>query len=386
MSRHLLIAGTGRAGTSFLVRYLTKLGLETNLSRAGSAAGWHEQANAGLEDLPLPDTTNLPYVIKSPWTYQVIDDLLLNPAFEFDAVVIPMRDLTEAAASRCIIELQQMHNTLLWMRDLPKTWEHFAHTPGGIVFSTNAVDQARLLAVGFHHLLDQLVKADVPIILLSFPRLIEDADYLHSKLAQVLPQRISAEQSRAAHAETADRRKVRVGNEIHPVPDPQNPGLTLPGPAHEHLDRAALQRVFASVTHELEVARSQANDAAAAERAAQEARNRDLQDLQAKACQDLATIQELTAQRDRLNADLRTAQGELQSINSELSQVREARDRVVSTLGQLRDELESIHGATTWQIALRFQAIAKHLGWAVPTARWLLRPRPRAGLATADRA
>ena len=31
--RHLLIAGTGRAGTSFLVRYLAELGLDTHLGR-----------------------------------------------------------------------------------------------------------------------------------------------------------------------------------------------------------------------------------------------------------------------------------------------------------------------------------------------------------------
>jgi hypothetical protein len=32
--RHLLIAGTGRAGTSFLVRYLSALGLETEIDRS----------------------------------------------------------------------------------------------------------------------------------------------------------------------------------------------------------------------------------------------------------------------------------------------------------------------------------------------------------------
>src|SRR5208337_3522572 len=38
--RHLIIAGTGRAGTSFLVRYLTELGLDTILTREGEAAWW----------------------------------------------------------------------------------------------------------------------------------------------------------------------------------------------------------------------------------------------------------------------------------------------------------------------------------------------------------
>ena len=76
MSRHLLIAGTGRAGTSFLVRYLAKLGLDTQLSRTGADANWDDAANAGLETLLLPGAADLPYVIKSPWTYQVIHQAL----------------------------------------------------------------------------------------------------------------------------------------------------------------------------------------------------------------------------------------------------------------------------------------------------------------------
>lgn len=81
MSRHLLIGGTGRAGTSFLVRYLTHLGLDTVLSRSGSAASWDEAANAGLETLTL-------------------------------------NDLTEVAPSRSIAELSRMHEKRSWMGEL----------------------------------------------------------------------------------------------------------------------------------------------------------------------------------------------------------------------------------------------------------------------------
>ena len=74
---HLFIAGTGRAGTSFLVRFLNEVGLDTTLGRLGEQAFWDENANAGLEDTPLSrDREKLPYVIKSPWLYQCIDTLL----------------------------------------------------------------------------------------------------------------------------------------------------------------------------------------------------------------------------------------------------------------------------------------------------------------------
>lgn len=342
---------------------------------------WHEHANAGFEDLPFPDTRNLPYVVKSPWTYQFIQALLDNPALEFDAVVIPMRDLMEAAASRCIIERQAIHNTLPWMRELSETWEHFAHTPGGIVFSTTPTDQARLLAVGFHHLLDQVVKADIPIILLSFPRLIEDADYLHRRFAEVLPDWASPETCRIAHAETADRRKVRVGAEISALPNTSQAGLTLHGPRHEDLDRVALQRTLAQGTavrdeqgnrlRQLENA--ERNHAAAmAEKAA--ALTSTLQDL---ALANTALL-DLRQQHDNLVSELQRAQHALSQVTNQRNQANKALDATASVLQQARHELLAIRQATTWQVALRLQAVARHASWAVPVARWLVRPRPAA--------
>jgi hypothetical protein len=72
-----MIAGTGRSGTSALVRYLTALGLETHLSKRGRTAEWYDTAHAGLEDLPLSTINpDLPYVVKSPWAYQLIEKFL----------------------------------------------------------------------------------------------------------------------------------------------------------------------------------------------------------------------------------------------------------------------------------------------------------------------
>jgi hypothetical protein len=150
--RHLLIAGTGRAGTSFLVRFLTELGLETHISRFGENP-WDQASQAGLEDLPVAaGLENLPHVFKTPWAYQLIEQMLADPAIELEAVIIPMRDLVEAAASRSIVELQAIHGQAPWMARIRRTWEDWGVTNGGVVFSLNPVDQARLLALGFHHL------------------------------------------------------------------------------------------------------------------------------------------------------------------------------------------------------------------------------------------
>ena len=390
MSRHLLIAGTGRAGTSFLVRYLAQIGMETSLSRADLVPVWDDQANAGFETVPLPSARELPYIIKSPWAYQFIDDLLTNPSVELDAVVIPMRDLTEAASSRCIVELQAAHNKMPWMGELSQTWENLGYTPGGVVFSTNPVDQARLLAVGFHHLLDQLVKADIPVVLLSFPRFVEDADYLHHKLDAVLPKRISLDRSRIAHAETADPRKVRVGAELDATCDRTQQGFSLVGPSPDRLERAALLRMVADVRKELAAVQVQLATMEAAERSVRCERDCQASDLQqARSALSIAADERdaalLAADRHRCAADaanLALVQerdchvAEIEVIQQAMCAGIEARDQAQealrvaqSDLAGLDKRLAAIENATTWRAALALQKAASLVPWAIPLVR-----------------
>ena len=94
MKNHLLIAGTGRAGTTFLVQYLAECGLDTHLAR-NQHPGYDEDANAGLEDLLL-DNPDAPYVVKSPWLYEYAERLLADREIVVDAVIIPMRSIVEA--------------------------------------------------------------------------------------------------------------------------------------------------------------------------------------------------------------------------------------------------------------------------------------------------
>jgi hypothetical protein len=219
VQRHLLIAGTGRAGTSFLVRYLAELGLDTHLGRFGENAAWDDEANAGLESAPITGLDgDLPYVVKSPWLYQFIDDLLTDNRFVTDAVVVPVRDLAEAAESRSIIERRAIHQNAPWISEFGRTWEQWCHVPGGITYSLNPIDQGRLLAVGFHHLLQRLIAADIPIIFLAFPRFIDDATYLFEKLRPILPRLVDHKTACSAHQRVADPAKVRVGKEIEALP------------------------------------------------------------------------------------------------------------------------------------------------------------------------
>lgn len=247
---HVFIAGTGRAGTSFLVQFLSGIGLETHIERSGNGA-LHPQAHAGLEDTPFGgQTAGLPYVVKTPWLSEFVDDVIADPTIVIDAVIIPVRDLTEAASSRVLQELRTIHQAAPWQAASSHTSETWGTTPGGTVFSLNVVDQGRLLAVWFHQLVHRLERAEIPIVFLDFPRLAEDADYLFRKLRFVLPAGTTCERARATHARIADSRKIRVGQELRAasLAPPSRPVVEYP--ASDILDRVALAREVARLNAE----------------------------------------------------------------------------------------------------------------------------------------
>ena len=341
-SSHLLIAGTGRAGTSFLVRYLSALGMDTTLSRAGAAAHWDDEANAGLEALPLAGApADRPYVLKTPWAYEVVNELLNDGRVRLDAAILPMRDLVEAASSRTVLELRALHQHVPWMAGLSQTWETWGHTPGGAVYSLNPVDQARLLATGFHRLVDRLAQAEVPMLFLAFPRFVRDADYLYAQLRPLLPSGISREAALAAHAAVADPDKVRVGPELARLasaaePAPATAAGALTGPSFADLDRVALARELAR--QRVALAQSQAEA------------QRQLQDAAARALLDATQHREAIAQA---RAEAVTLHAELQRSRDEAAQQRELAARLGQCCTELTQRLaelraEQARQATSW--------------------------------------
>jgi hypothetical protein len=234
--KHLVIAGTGRSGTSFLVRYLSALGLDTHLSRSEA---WNENAQAGLEDFVLHGSDQ-PYVVKSPWLYEHIDQILARDDIKLDGVIIPVRDLVEASVSRVAVEMQNAYGMLPALADEVKMWETFARTPGGVVFSLNPLDQARILALGFHNLVHALTLAEIPVHLIAFPKMIYDFEYLFRTLRAVIPTDVSEDRARDVFSRLADRSKVRVSR---PVPaEKAKISVAAKYPSNSSIELAALKR------------------------------------------------------------------------------------------------------------------------------------------------
>ncbi|HEX5615946.1 MAG TPA: hypothetical protein VFZ83_12410, partial [Acidimicrobiia bacterium] len=157
----IVIAGTGRAGTTLLVQVLTELGCDTGF-RPGVRPDEH--ARAGLERNVL--AANAPRIVKSPRLSTKLRPMLEAGEVRLEHVIVPVRDLDVAAASRV--------RAASYGREA-KNW-------GGLFGTNRATKQREALALVLYELVYTLARFDVPHTLLLFPRFAEDAAYLHAKL------------------------------------------------------------------------------------------------------------------------------------------------------------------------------------------------------------
>lgn len=168
--RHLIISGTGRAGTTFLMQLFTELGLDTGYADSGSDIA--PNCNAGMErDLRDP---RAPYIVKSPWLCDFLDDVLKEGNVVIDHAIIPMRDLYAAAESRRRVT------------ESSDARQFDGIVPGGIWHTDDPDAQEDVLAHEFYKLLFALAKHDVPTTMLYFPRFIHEPEYLFRKIGFAL--------------------------------------------------------------------------------------------------------------------------------------------------------------------------------------------------------
>ncbi len=199
LRRHVVISGTGRAGTTFLVELLTRLGLETGFTTSELASHTDPRARAGLEH-ELTDAA-CPYVVKSPHFCDHAEEVLADPAISIDHVFIPMRDLYAAAESRRFVQRCVSRERSL----LDRLWRHVRRkdgVPGGFFGRTRANEQERLLSSRLYNLFLALSDFQVPVTLLRFPKLVQNGRYLFEKLRPVLPD-VEFEEFRLAFQQAA---------------------------------------------------------------------------------------------------------------------------------------------------------------------------------------
>ncbi len=168
---HVVISGTGRAGTSFLMLLLTRLGLDTGFKKNKEIS---LACRAGLEkDIREPDA---PHIVKSPAFCHYVGEVLARADIRLERVIVPIRDLKAAAESR----RQVTQEALSRGRRLEDG------IPGGLWRVEKGEDQEQVLLEALYKLLFHLSKSNVPITLLHYPRLVSDSRYLYGKLRPIL--------------------------------------------------------------------------------------------------------------------------------------------------------------------------------------------------------
>ena len=104
MESKIIIGGTGRAGTTLLMRIFTVAGLDTGFSERDILQVENNEGRAGLERLPnRKNFHKLPRIIKSPMLDDKIPRILAGNWFPIGLAIIPIRNLREAAQSRVAV-------------------------------------------------------------------------------------------------------------------------------------------------------------------------------------------------------------------------------------------------------------------------------------------
>ena len=199
--RHAVIAGTGRAGTTFLVEFLRDCGIEV-----GETTAYSDRANAGFESSVLD--AEAPYLTKDPWFYTYCHDIDLTTR-PIDVVIVPVRSLAESAESRLV---QERANVLEHVAPYRSMANEYGVISGGSIYSLEPIDLQRILAVGFYQVIQWAVRNEVPVVLLDFPRLANDRDYLITQLWPWLSNFCTREVAETSFAKNADPSKSVLGN------------------------------------------------------------------------------------------------------------------------------------------------------------------------------
>lgn len=171
---HSIISGTGRAGTSFLVQLLTHLGVDTGYGVRDLATQIDKRSKAGFEHDVRSE--NAPYLVKNPFFCEYADEVIRNDRIVIDRIFIPYRDMREAVLSRVRVSSEADHES-----------KSINGIPGGLWNTKRPEDQQDILYSQLNKLLDAVAKTEIPVILMSFPKLVEDPEYCYRKLLPLIP-------------------------------------------------------------------------------------------------------------------------------------------------------------------------------------------------------
>lgn len=193
----VFIAGTGRAGTTFLIRLLTALGLDTGYPQEVASldpcpAIFLDSGGSGFEVAPVKHPVFqhvLPAIVKGPgWSVLLREFLEAGCLTTPRHVLIPFRDLSSASGSRVAADLP-------WGKPVP--------TPE---------EQRSFLSFALGECIATCIEYRIPYTIMRYPWFIESAEVCRADFINAIPgiMEIAPEVFAKTHRQIADlgRRSV----------------------------------------------------------------------------------------------------------------------------------------------------------------------------------
>jgi hypothetical protein len=160
----ILITGTGRCGTTFLIKLFSFLDFHTGYNRNNYNLSISSNCNSGMEKHYKDNF----YVLKNPTFMKEIENILIDTSIIIKYVIIPIRDLKIAANSRAKYGYNK--NGGLW----------------------NARDESGQLGF-FKDILTNYIyistKHEINTIFIDFDKMINNKLYLFNKLKNILDEK-----------------------------------------------------------------------------------------------------------------------------------------------------------------------------------------------------
>lgn len=156
----ILITGTGRCGTTFLIKLFSFLDFNTGYDRNNYKSSISSNCNSGMEK-NYKENYN---VLKNPKFIMNIEHILKDTSITIKNVIIPIRDLKISAKSRV---------------------KH-GNQNGGLWNAKDELSQIKFYKNILTNYMVLSTKYDINTIFIDFDKMINDKTYLFNKLKNIL--------------------------------------------------------------------------------------------------------------------------------------------------------------------------------------------------------
>ena len=159
----ILITGTGRCGTTFLIKLFSFLEFNTGYNRDNFKLSISSNCNSGMERFYKANY----YIIKNPTFMHDIEKIVKDTSIKIKYVILPIRDLNMSAKSR--VKHGKKH--------------------GGLWHATDELSQIKFYENILASYIVISTKYDINTIFIDFDKMINDKIYLFDKLKNILDEK-----------------------------------------------------------------------------------------------------------------------------------------------------------------------------------------------------